>query len=712
MKHLWGGSRGAWVATAAVMMGMTVQAGETGLRFPGHEPGVAIATHEGARWGLSNHAMEISWKCENGRLRPLSGQDKLNGEKIPAAPEIFILRMRDGSTVKASSLKVQGGIRIRDLAPVFTASRKAEQIPGKMLSAVLSGRVGEGVVQVEWSAEMRDGSNYIRQQVAIRPEGRNADIREVVLIRQHLPGAALGGAVPGSPILCNQIFMGFEHPMSESEVSDSFFRGTYAECRLALALPVKAGQLLRVSSVLGVTPEGQLRRGFQYYVERERAHAYRTFLHYNSWYDIGYFTRFDEKQCLAVIGAFAEELGKKRGVKMDSFLFDDGWDETHRGGEWKFHDGFPNGFTPVKEAAMKCGAAPGIWLSPWGGYGDPRKERVKSGRAAGYETATNMEAYVAAEKKGGDKDYEVLFALSGPKYYEKFHGACMELVEKYGINQFKLDGTGNIDSVVPGSAFGSDFEAAISLISDLRTLKPDLFINLTTGTWPSPFWLSICDSIWRGGWDHEFKGVGSARQRWLTFRDGDTYQRIVKPGPLFPLNSLMLHGVIYAKEAHRLNKDPEGDFTSEVRSYFGSGTQLQELYVSHQLMTEADWNTIAECAKWSRTNADTLVDTHWIGGDPYKLELYGWASWSPAKGIIVLRNPADEPQTFDLDAQELFELPAGAAVHYKVVSPFKQHAFKSLDQGLTAGKPVSIELRGFEVVVLEAIPAPESPEKK
>ena len=71
-------------------------------------------------------------------------------------------------------------------------------------------------------------------------------------------------------------------------------------------------------------------------------------------------------------------------------------------------------------------------------------------------------------------------------------------MKKYGVNQFKFDGTGNVDTVVKGSAFDSDFDAAIHLISDLREVKPDLYINLTTGTYPSPFWLMYADSIWRG----------------------------------------------------------------------------------------------------------------------------------------------------------------------------------------------------------------------
>ena len=141
------------------------------------------------------------------------------------------------------------------------------------------------------------------------------------------------------------------------------------------------------------------------------------------------------------------------------------------------------------------------------------------------------------------------------------------------------------------------------------------------------------------------RGVGSDRQRWITYRDADTYSGIVQKGPLYPLNSLMLHGVIYAKKAKQLDADPNGDFTSEVRSYFGTGTQLQEMYVTPSLLTDRNWDALAEAASWSRQNADVLVDTHWIGGDPAKLEVYGWASWTPAKAILVLRNPSDKPAT-------------------------------------------------------------------
>jgi hypothetical protein len=297
------------------------------------------------------------------------------------------------------------------------------------------------------------------------------------------------------------------------------------------------------------------------------------------------------------------------------------------------------------------------------------------------------------------------FALSGPRYYQLFQKICLEMMSKYKVNQFKLDGTGNANLVVSGSLFDSDFSAAIHLIEQLRERDPNEFINLTSGTWSSPFWLRYTDSIWRGGEDHSFDGVGSWRQKWITYRDGQTYRHVVQAGPLFPLNSLMLHGLIYAAKAEHLSTDPNQDFPDEVHSFFGSGTQLQEMYITPSLLSARDWNVLAETARWSRSNAATLKDTHWIGGDPAKLEVYGWASWSPQKGIVVLRNPSDHAQEFSLDVAQAFELPAHAPLRYRAHSPWAGDR-ASTPLVLRAGKVKRILLQPFEVFTLEAKPTP------
>jgi len=471
-------------------------------------------------------------------------------------------------------------------------------------------------------------------------------------------------------------YAAFEHPLSTSTVA-----GERARCSLTRELPLRPGAPFTVSAVAGVTRTGQLRRDFLSYVERERAHPYRTFLHYNSWYDIGYFSKYSEPDALAVVAAYASELHDQRRVVLDSFLFDDGWDDP--ASLWGFHAGFPQGFTRVRDAAARCGAAPGVWMSPWGGYGKPKQDRLTSGRAQGYET-----------NEGG-------FQLSGPKYYARFRETCLDMIRRYGVNQFKFDGTGNASSAFPGSVFDSDFDAAIALIGELRTEEPSLFVNLTTGTYPSPFWLRYADSIWRGGEDHDFAGVGSWRQRWITYRDADTHAGIVKSGPLYPLNSLMLHGLIYAKHAKHLDTDPQDDFPDEVRSYFGTGTQLQEMYVTPALLGAAQWDVIASCARWSRARAGTLVDTHWVGGDPAQLEPYGWAAWSPAGATLTLRNPSGRTQSIGIDAARAFELPEGAPRTYRMLSPWRT-AREHGTVTLRAGTERSITLEAFEVLTLQA----------
>ena len=642
------------------------------------EPGVAKSEVRTDRFVLQNAAVAISAQISGSHVEQIEFRNlNVNGSAKPTRVLPFVLLLGDGTVLSASDMKIIAVPKLVELDGHPGASRLSERIPGK--SIVVEFADEQDRLHVTWRVILRDGSNYIRQEIVVTAKSGDVLVREVRLLDWHSPTAHVVGTVKGSPIVTDQFFAGFEDPLSTCAVA-----GGRARCWIERELPLKAGQSVTYSSVLGIAAQGQLRRGLLRYLERERAHPYRPFLNYNSWYDLGYFSKYDEAGALDVINTFGTELTKKRGVPIASFLFDDGWDDPAT--LWHFNSGFPNGFTNLKDTAASYGTAPGVWMSPWGGYGKPKQQRVEAGRKAGYEIENNG------------------FALSGPKYYAAFHDTCFKFVRDYGVNQFKFDGTGNADRVVPGSEFDSDFAAAIHLIGELRALKPDLYINLTTGTYPSPFWLRYADSIWRGGEDHDFLGVGSKREQWITYRDADTYEHIVLSGPLFPLNSLMLHGMIYAKHAKNLDSDPQGDFKREVRDYFGNGTQLQEMYITPALLSSANWDTLAEAAAWSRENADVLVDTHWIAGDPAQLEVYGWASWSPRKAILVLRNPSDKPQTISIDVGQAFELPANSAGSYTLHSPWKEDAGQSSVR-VIAGQPHSFSLQPFEVLVLDGAPS-------
>jgi hypothetical protein len=644
--------------------------------------GKASASEASGLLVLRNEAMEASWRIAGDRLQAVAMTDRLEGKPIPVFDKLFALTISNGGVILGSSMRVMGPARIEKLAGDPAASRFAERLDVQRITVELEDSAK--TLHAVWRGILRDGSNYLRQEVTLQALGSDLSVTTLRLWDVNLPGAQVSGAVLGSPVVAGNVFFGFEHPISESRVAQG-----RVICRIERELPLKAGQQVTYSSVVGVTPAGQLRRGFLNYLERERAHPYHPFFHYNSWYDLRYSSEMnrpgvlDEAGALNAIHAYGTELVQKRGVKVDSFLFDDGWDDNST--LWRFHSGFPNGFTPLREAAAKYGAAPGAWLSPWGGYGEARAKRMQYGQAQGFET----------NERG--------FALSGPKYYARFRETSLEFIEKYGVNSFKIDGTGNVNSAIPGSEFDSDFYAAISLIREWRKVKPDLYVNLTSGTYPSPFWLLFADSTWRGGMDYGFAGVGSDRERWITYRDADTYQRVVQGGPLYPLNSLMLHGIIFGRDADHLDTDPGEDFENEVHSFFGSGTQLQETYLTPSLLKDRDWDTLAESAKWSRQNAGVLVDTHWVGGDPGMLEVYGWASWTPGKGILVLRNPSDTARDFSVTLANAFELPKGAPGTFTAHSPWKADR-QQPSLRLAGDKPHNFHLAGFQVMTLEVLP--------
>ena len=620
-------------------------------------------------------SLEATWQDYRGRLALFALIDKRTDTPLLISQEAFTIIFADGHILRSSQMEA-GSASMSALRPTTRAANAAERLGGQQATVSLSDP--EGRVHATWKAVRREGADYLRQVITLTA-AREVKISEIRLVSLQLDGAKVEGSVDGCPVVTDSMFFGVEHPMATNEII-----GAKVHCSLVRPVTIKPGQSFEISSVIGAAAKGQMRRAFNTYVERERAHPYRTFLHYNSWYDIGYFSKYNEAAALAVVNKFGEELHTKRGVELSSFLFDDGWDDAKS--LWGFHAGFPAGFANVRTAAEKFGAEPGVWMSPFGGYGKPKAERIKAGIAQGFETNASG------------------FALSGPKYFARFSDTTKNFITQSGVNQFMFDGIGDAaDATYPGSAFGSDFEAAIQLIKDLRAQKPDIFINLTTGTWPSPFWTKLADSIWRGGEDHSFDGVGSDRQKWITYRDADTYSNIVQGCSLYPLSSLMLHGLIYAQHAHNLSNDPSGAFTGEVHDYFGSGTQLQEMYITPTLLTPDNWNIIAEAAKWSRANAEVFADTHWIGGNPRALEVYGWAAWTPKKGVITLRNPSDKSADYQLDVGAAFELPAGAPAEYTLQSPWaadkEQHP-----QTAQAGTPLKITLEPFEVLNLDAYP--------
>jgi hypothetical protein len=646
------------------------RAATTEFAFPAGTVFVSCKIDRGTDKGMSwAPALALVW--EEGRKFVLLGVR----EKTP----VFNVTTADGERIIGSRLanypafdlagstfKLVGQPKIVPLQAVLNTGRLADKISGTSITADL---VSDAGVRAKWSAELRDGSNYIRQGLHLESE-KIFPLFGVELIDEALPKSQTIGGCPGSPVADSGLFTGVEMPGAANAVDPAQVRIGFS-CRLELS----AAQSYDFASVVGVIANNQLRRSFLYYIERERARASSPFLHYNDWYDLGY--SVTAAKLLDAAQQFDAELVKKRGVPVQSYLIDDGWDNPAKGLWQENRKTFPDGFAGLKTQLDAMNSHLSIWISPLGGYG-------------------GAEVRTADAKKMGLIPADGRLDFSYPAYKEWFQNRCLQLMREDGVNAFKWDKAG--DGVSP------HFMALLDIAKHMRAANPNVFINVTVGTWPSPFWLNHIDSTWRNGSaDVGWAGKGDDREKWITFRDGYVHRLFVEAAPLYPLNSMMAHGIVHGRCFQGAQVARAGpNLKNEARSYFAMGTSLQELYLTPSLMSADGWDQVAESAKWAHANADVLVDSHWVGGDPLKLQPYGYGAWCPRKATLMLRNPDDVARTITIDAHTAFDLPDGAASAYLLSSPYKDQRVASLE--IQSGVNQDIRLEPFEVLVFDAAP--------
>lgn len=617
---------------------------------------------------MSNNVIAVSWQLTNGELFLKSVTNRISGKTYPqSGAYAFSIKtsagkefIRDWKVVKKPEALI--------LKPDINFPSNGRHFPGK--AVVLTVTSPSAGITVEWTGELRENSGYIRTEVEIRStDNSNKTVRQVQLFTDmKLAEPRLLQNQKGAPVVDRKahIFCGMEVPFfNTSAKNDSFTSGF--SCNLRIGNGVKYA----FSSVIAVFPVNQLRRSVLHYIERERARSYKPFLHYNCWFDLE--RRVSEKGMLDRINKIYNELGKKRGVYLDGYVADDGYDDWNRG-FWVFDKKkFPNGFASLAERVKAIHSHLGVWISPAAGYGSQRDARIQRAKEIGINSLD----------------------LSNPVYYNWFLNKTTEFIKKYNMVYFKWDRLGN--------GVSNHFMALMDIASKLRKINPELFLNTTVGTWQSPFWLQQVDCTWRGGSDMGFIGDGDEHDQWLTYRDAVSYKVMKKAGFIYPLNALMNHGIVFANGHPFPRRALKGnhDLRNDTRIYFGGGYALQELYLTPDILKDEQWNAIADAANWAKKNENILVDAHFIGGDPNKLEAYGFAAWQNNKGTIALRNPKKDTQTFLLDVGKAFELPKGAKQSYILQAPYNDQRIQKLN--IDAGKVLEITLKPFEVLVFDAI---------
>jgi hypothetical protein len=648
--------------------------------------GAAKEIAQGSTRILQNDRVSFRLDVTNGQVK--DAHFEIKGEPVSTVTinELFVLIV-DNKPVNASTLKLDAVIREEMIPADLASPRLGDHFQTQ--SFALTFTASDDSYRVVWKPMLRDDSNYILFDVTVTSLRGDLGLNRLALLDVTAKNMKQVGTPAGSPVVNDRFFFGYHHPTTRFKISGEHLTFYWDRANMA----VKQGETVHQRAVIGIYPKDQLRRAFNYYLERERSQAYHQVLHYNAWYDILHTARTkkaDEAEALQRIEIFTKELTIKRGVPVESFMFDDPWDNVSGTATdvWQFDPKRnPNEWKVMNKVATKHGSALGVWMSPQGGWG---------GRQVRLATAQQNKLSYAINDKA--------FSLSDPAYLARFRAVCFDFLRNQGVNMFKFDGFNE----QPKNE--SEREALVKLIEDMRKEKPDVFINTTCGSWPSPFFLMNSDSIWRGGGDIEMKGVGPVREQALTYRDWITYMKVVFQSPLFPISSVMVMGPVLAPYVHHQGFDIATikEWKHEVRSYFGIGVNLQELYIAPDnpdtgkaLMTDELWDIVAEGARWARANEDVLVDAHWVGGDPGYGRVYGVASWNPTHATLMLRNPSDQSQSIDIEPEKVFELPAYVKDRTFILkSPWADEADKPAVT-LTVGKSHTFKLEPFEVMVLE-----------
>ncbi len=535
-----------------------------------------------------------------------------------------------------------------------------------------------------------DIDRYLHKRIVLQmSEGSAVDRLEVERFRTDMLGD-LGGL--GQPIFLGDTwFTGLTYPGSQTEYNGGLV--TLAHYPGLVKKQDEEGNWIIESkqSVFGTGLKGDpLELAFQDYIDAIRV-RYRNLLHYNSWYDLQGNELTHENLVHSFMG-FKENLLDPYELTMDSFVPDDGWQEPDS--IWEVHEGrFPNGLAPLRDVLEANGSRLGIWM-PFNGF--------------------NLNVNWGVEEKGyGKSDKGRYYCLAEPKYNAAIHDAVRRIILEGNLNYIKHDfnqlrctaeGHGHLPDDRHG--FEANLDAELELLAYERSLQRNIFLNVTSYVWHSPWWLQHADTIWMDTHDFGYDKTQPqlAPREWaMSFRDAHMYKVYNERRHLVPVSDMMTCGIIHGPHC-KLGGDMETlrEWSDYVVMFFGRGVQLQEYYITPDWLTPDRWEILGKATKWAVENRKLLEKTVMVGGDARKGEAYGYAHWKGEEGLLVLRNPDVREQTIDVpfDKTTHYRGENGRSYWGRVIYPYVE----AIPAKFESGKPISMAVPGCSVMVVEMRP--------
>ncbi|MEK6756408.1 MAG: alpha-galactosidase, partial [Bacteroidota bacterium] len=431
-------------------------------------------------------------------------------------------------------------------------------------------------------------------------------------------------------------FFGLEYPASENHL-EYLGKGRY-QLRCGQEFGERIGKSWLSSDwlVTAVTPNQNVKLWFFQYVDEIRVAPLRPYSLYNTWYDLrspeypnwSADNVMSEKTAMKMVDLLRRNMIEKHNIKLDAFVLDDGWDVYKS--DWVLRiEEWPNGLKPLADELKKTNTSLGVWFGPTGGYSF-RSQRIGWMKDHGYEVVASM------------------LCVAGKNYSALLKRRVTNFVQNDGVGYYKWDGI-QFSCSEPDHGHPMDVysrRAVLQTVAEMcRTVReknPNIFLNITSGTWMSPWWVKHANTIWMQGADYGFADVLSISMRdgAITYRDFVLYEDWKIKGLWFPIANLMTHGIIKGKhESVGTASEPLDKFTDDVLLYFARGVSMYELYISPDILSEGEWSSISRSMAWARDRFPILMNTELVGGNPMKGEPYGYTHFKGKKGIIAARNP-------------------------------------------------------------------------
>lgn len=601
-------------------------------------------------------------------------------------------------SMRCPRFTINGAVAGGKTLPTATAntlkSGDALELPYAPIVLADSSRL-EVKLYVQWSP----GEGVLRKWAAYRLGNAKSPklVNQIVLEDLDMKAAGLrllpeqpidNDGIQSRPVFLEGFFTGIEYPISQCRTENQ---------RLILShrpgVKIEPGKWYETrKAVYGITPNGQEKSRFKRYIEAHRPvpKISQHFI-YNPWWSTPNVA--SQKQIQDVIKSIRENLYMPYGVTFDSCgltVF-----ATDPKSIWKVDkQRFPQGWTDLERLCESIGSHLDIFLSPSSAY--PPALDPQWAEEHGYEVCD----------LGGFRP----MCLAGKRYQSETKKSIVDSVCRYHANHVFLDG---YVFECPASSHGHEpgilstepvCDGLLDIIAALRKASPDVWLAATCFQWnASPWWSFHVNSvIGCYGDDAPYGRVPSPvyRESYTSSRDYFNLQGAHWLST--PISVQESFGIVHQ------SKDP---FLNDAVTDILRGNMEQHCGINPAYMNDVRWRQLAALMKWARQNVEILQTTEpllprsWQDGKCPRVtydakmprEPYGYAHWRDDRGIVLLRNPWIEPQTYPVRLAVDPHQASGAA-GLSAVSIYPEARVYATD--LKPGDTLNVPLAPYETVVL------------